>query len=453
MSTAYSDFLATKRMMAPAVGFEVDPAAVHPSLFGFQRTLTTWAARKGRSALFADTGLGKSRMQIEWARLTGERALIVAPLSVARQTVGEAAKIGVSAHYTRSGDDLTDGINITNYEMLAHFDASRFGAVVLDESSILKALDGKIKQQLTEMFAATPLRLCCTATPAPNDIAEIANHAEFLGIMTRADMLAAFFVHDDQGWRLKGHAQEGFYRWLASWGMSVRKPSDIGFPDDGYDLPALTIEPVWVETDYTPQGQLFSTGLKGIQDRTAVRKQTLGARCAAAARIVNASADQWIVWCGLNDEGQELHRLIPGSVLQEGSDTPEQKQDAIEGFQDGRYRVLITKPKIAGFGLNLQNAHCMAFVGLSDSWEAYYQCVRRCWRFGQTEPVTAYIVLSTAEEEIYQNVMRKEREAVTMAGRLIAHVREFERAEIAAAVHHMDYRPAVEMVLPDWIAA
>lgn len=438
-ATAYETFLESKTLVVRAQGPAIESGDIHPTLFGFQRDLVRWSVRKGRCAIFADTGLGKSRMQIEWARLIGGRSLIVAPLSVARQTVREAALIDVHIHYTRSGDDLSDGINITNYEMLSHFDANTFGSVVLDESSILKSLDGKTRQRLTEMFEATPYRLCCTATPAPNDIAEIANHAEFLGIMTRTEMMASFFVHDDEGWRLKRPAQEPFYRWLASWGMSIRKPSDLGYPDDGYDLPPLSIKPVFVDTEFTPTDSLFFTGLKGITDRSRVRKGTMEERVAAAAEMVNADEEQWIVWCGLNDESTALARAIPDAVEVTGAMDPDAKVRAIEEFQDGRIRVLVTKAKIAGFGLNLQNARKMAFVGLSDSWEAYYQCVRRCWRFGQTRPVEAYIVLSEPERPIYENVMRKEEEATKMADSLIQHVAAFEREEIGEGGPTFDY--------------
>lgn len=431
----YQAFLASKQNTVQPVGFSVDADTINPLLFPFQRDLTRWSVRKGRAALFADTGLGKTLMQVEWARLIGERTLILAPLGVARQTVREAARIGVDVHLTRDGKDLSDGINITNYEMLSHFDASRFGAVVLDESSILKALDGKTRARLTAMFAQTPYRLCCTATPAPNDIAEIANHAEFLGIMTRVEMLATFFVHDDEGWRLKGHAETAFYQWLASWGMSIRKPSDINpaYSDERYILPPLDIKSLFVESGYVPAGQLVFTGLKGITDRHKVRAHTLEARCLAAAALVNADSEQWIVWHGLNDEGERLIERIPGAVMVEGSQSPEQKSAALEAFQRGEVRVLVTKPKIAGFGMNFQNAHQMAFVGLSDSWEAYYQCIRRCYRFGQERSVNVHIVLSDAEEAIYQNVMSKEEEARTMSARLIENVQQFEQAEIAGA--------------------
>lgn len=438
----YSEFIASKRIVAQPSGVNIPAECINPVLFPFQRDLTRWALRKGRAALFADTGLGKSFMQIEWARLIADRSLIIAPLSVARQTVGEAAKLSIDVHYVRNQDHVKSdcGIYITNYEMIQHFDANAFGAVVLDESSILKALTGKTRQRLTDMFANTPYRLCCTATPAPNDIAEIANHAEFLGVMRRVEMLASFFIHDDNGWRLKGHAEQSFYQWLSSWAMSVRLPSDIGYSDDGYILPPLTVFPLWVETSFQPEGSLFFLGMNGIQDRIKVRNATLCERVAAAAEIVNASTEQWLVWCGLNDESSELAKAIQDGIAVEGSMSPEEKIERIEMFQNGDARVLITKPKIAGFGMNFQNCHNQAFVGLSDSFEAYYQCIRRSWRFGQTEPVNVRIVLAEEEQEIYQNVLRKEQEAIEMSAKLIEHVKSFEQAELTARVNgHQEY--------------
>lgn len=429
----YHNFLKTKRLYVADSGINVKPEQFNPMLFGFQRDLTRWALRKGRAAIFADTGLGKTFMQVEFARLTGQRALIVAPLSVARQAVREAAKLDVTVHYTRSGDDLSDGINITNYEMLKGFDPGSFGCVVLDESSILKSLDGKTRQLLTEMFGETPYRLCCTATPAPNDIVEIGNHAEFLGIMTAVEMQSQFFTHDDSGWRLKKHGRDGFYRWLASWGMSIRKPSDLGYDDTGYDLPPLNVQPVYVEVDYSPDDQLFFTGIKGVSDRIAVRRETTNDRVHKAAQLVNASDEQWIVWCGLNSEADEVTKLIPGAVNVQGSDSIDYKISNIEAFQDGRIRVLVTKAKIAGMGMNFQNCHNMAFVGLSDSWEQYYQCIRRCYRFGQQYPVNAMVVLADIEDAIYANIMRKEEQARTMSQALIEHVQQFEKAEIDGA--------------------
>lgn len=436
----YQEFLVSKRIVAQSTGFDISPADVHPMLFPFQRDLTVWAVRKGRAAIFADTGLGKTFMQLEWARLTGKRTLIVAPLSVARQTVREGRKIGLEVHYTRSGDDLTDGINITNYEMVKMFRPTDFGAVVLDESSILKSLTGKTRRKLTEMFADTPARLCCTATPAPNDIAEIAFHAEFLGVMTRMDMMAAFFVRDDEGWRLRGHAEVPFYRWLASWSMSVKKPSDLGYADDGFILPPLNIHPVFVKTDYHPPDRLLFTGLKGIQDRIKVRRATMSQRIAITTELIGGNDDQWIVWCGLNAESEAVVKVVADAIEVKGSDGIDSKIAALEGFQSGKYRILVTKPRIAGFGMNFQNAHKMVFVGLSDSWESYYQCTRRVWRFMQKQPVDVYVVLSDVEDTIWTNIRRKELQAETMSQGLIGYVKEFERAEIGRTMpNECDY--------------
>lgn len=450
----YHAFVASKRLVTGNQGVAVSDDDIHPALFGHQRALTRWAVRKGRAAVFADTGLGKTPIQVEWCRLVGGRSLIIAPLSVARQTAMMARDLlGVYVHYTRSGSDLTSGINITNYEMIDHFDADAFDAVALDESSILKAIDGKTRRRLTEMFRDTPFKSCYSATPAPNDRSELGRHAEFLGVMTEADMLATFFVHDDDGWRLKGHAQEAFYRWLASWGMSVRKPSDIGCSDAGYNLPPLTTTPIWLDGDHATPGALFFMGLHGIQDRTAARRAALDMRIERVAELVNADREQWVVWHGLNPEGYEMARLIPGAVLVEGSQKPEEKAAAFEAFQDGRYRVLITKPRIGGYGLNLQNASRTVFCGLSDSWEDYYQCIRRLYRFGQTRPVEVYAVLSRAEAEIWENVQRKEAEAREMADRLMEHVRAFEREELDSVTETDTYNPTVNMRLPDWLAA
>lgn len=435
----YRQFLNSRRLVQQCSGIEVNNSSFHPKLFDFQRDITRYALRKGRAAVFADTGLGKTYMQLEWARHIAQRTLIVAPLTVARQTVKQAKDIYIDVKYVRDQSEVTGDISITNYEMIGHLDPSAFGAVALDESSILKSLSGKTRQTLIDMFANTPYRSCYTATPAPNDIAEIGNHAEFLGIMTRTEMLAAFFVHDDQGWRLKKHAEEPFYRWLASWGMSVRKPSDLGYSDEGYILPDLNINPVFVDVDIHPSDRLFFDGLKGVTDRSQVRKATLKERVSAVVDLVNSSGEQWIVWCGLNDESNAVHKLIPDSVDVRGSQSPEEKMAAIEAFQDGSIRVLVTKPKIAGFGINLQNAHNMAFVGLSDSWESYYQCVRRCWRFGQTQPVNAHIVLSEAERAIYDNVMSKEQEARRMSDMLISNVQEYEKSEIGGVDTVFEY--------------
>jgi len=436
----YEGLLASKRLRHSATGKEVPADAIHPLLFPFQRDLTRWAIRKGRSAIFADTGLGKTFMQLEWARLLDCPVLIIAPLSVARQTVNESERLGIHLDYVRNQSQVRGKISITNYEMAEHFDASLFQGVVMDESSILKSYGGIMRRRLTVQWSKTPYRLCCTATPAPNDVIEIGRHSEFLGVMTNGEMLSAFFIHDGGGaskpggpqarYRLKGHARSAFYEWMASWAMTIRKPSDLGYSDEGYDLPPLEIIPHYVESDYVPEGYLFFTRLKGVQDRARVRKATIAERCAIAAELANANGDQWLLWSGLNEESRILAELVPGGVEVQGSQSPEDKAAALESFQDGKIRVLITKPSIAGFGMNFQNAHNMAFVGLDDSYEKYYQAIRRCYRFGQTKAVNAHIILATIQRAIYANVRRKEEQALSMSRELLRNLRRFEQEEV-----------------------
>lgn len=430
----YETFLASKQLTTPSSGIEASMSAIHEYLFPFQRQLVQWALRKGRSALFADTGLGKTLMQLEWARQLDESTLIVAPLAVAQQTIAEAKALGLDVEYVRRQEQITRPIAITNYELLGHFNMSEFGAVILDESSILKSVDGKTKARLIEMCQGVPYRLCCSATPAPNDIAEFANHAEFLGICTRQEMLSMFFVNDDDGWRLKGHARTEFYRWMASWAMMVKLPSDIGFSNEGYILPKLTVDPVWIDANADEiaqqNGMLFFNGLSGIQGRTAVRKATVEAKVEAAARILLDSDESWVVWCGLNDEGRQIASRLPDAILVEGADTIQHKVDALTGFVEGRHRILVTKPSIAGFGLNMQKCHNVMFIGLSDSYEAYYQAIRRCWRFGQTSEVQVHPILTDLEREIWENLQRKEHQHNETVDGLLRHVTEFQREEL-----------------------
>ena len=450
-ATDYQEFLEHKLTAVRPTGFEVAASDIHPMLFAFQRDVVRWAAAKGRCAVLLDTGLGKTFVQLEWARLTGERSLIVAPLSVARQTVREARKIGIDVHYTRDGADLVDGINITNYEMVEQFGPSDFGAVVLDESSILKAISGKTRARLIAMFANTQYRLCCTATPAPNDYTELGNHADFLGICSTAEMLSMFFVNANKQqafivgdrvvekkgsnaggteWRLKHHAEAAFFNWLASWAITMTKPSDLGYDDDGFILPTLNVTPLFIDSDYRPTDELMFTGLHGLADRAGVRRQALGTRLDALKELVEGSDGQCIVWVGLDEESGAVTAAFPDSVEVKGSDTPEHKAQAFEDFQDGRYRVLVTKGRIGGFGMNFWNAHHMAFFGMNDSWETYYQCIRREWRYGQTQPVDVHLILSDVEEEIYRNVMRKDALATRLRTKLIEQVKDYERDEL-----------------------
>ncbi len=429
--TAYADFLAAKTSGVPDHGITVTADDVNPYLHDWQRELVAWAAGRGRAAIWADTGLGKTLMQIEWARLMscGGRALIVAPLAVCAQTAREAEKVGVTATYVRDGNDLDPGMYVTNYEMVDHFDPADFDAVVLDEASILKAHDGKTRTKLIRHFAPVPYRLACTATPAPNDPEELTNQAEFLGVMDRVNMLAAYFIHDSDGWRLKGHARSPMFAWMASWAVAIRRPSDMGYPDDGYNLPGLNIESHLIEVPIEQEGQLFATDLGGVGGRAAVRRSTMTARCERAAELVAAEPDEpWLIWCGLNDEADMLAQLIPDSVNVHGGWSPEDKAEALLGFADGKIRRLITKPSLAAFGLNWQHCARMAFVGLSDSYEAYYQSIRRCYRYGQERVVDVHIVLSQLESQIADNVRRKEQDAAMVATQMVRAMQEGKRS-------------------------
>ena len=361
-------------------------------------------------------------MQVAWAQAIPGPVLVLAPLCVGEQTVAEGQKVGIDAAYVSSQSDVTGHISITNYERLHRMDLSQFTGVVLDESSILKSFDGKTRTALIESCKAVPYRLCCTATPSPNDISELANHAEFLGLMTRPEFLATWFVHDDVGWRMKRHAVGPFYQWMASWAVAFRHPRDLGYDDDQFDLPGLVITDHLVAMDRPVGGALFpELGLKGIQGRLAVRQDTVTERVARAVTLVDDGAS-WIIWCGLNAEADAAVRAIPGAVQVAGKDTYDDKRTAVQGFVDGSIRVLVSKPKILGFGMNFQHCHSMAFLGLSDSYETYYQCIRRCFRFGQTETVSAHIIISDAERGIVSNVRRKEADATQMAGDLLVHL-------------------------------
>lgn len=431
MNTSYAEFLNRKRRVWTG---EAIPAADLPwQLFEWQRAIVRWALRKGRAAIFADCGLGKTFMQLSWAQAIDGRVLICAPLCVAEQTVTEGAKLGVDVHYAKDRNDAGEArITITNYERLDGFDPDDYAAVVLDESSILKSFDGKTRSKLIAMFGRTKHRLCCTATPSPNDIAELANHAEFLGLMTRSEFLATWFVHDDQGWRMKGHAVQPFYRWMASWAVAMRKPSDIGYDDAGFELPPLRIHETIVEGSGDGESLFPELGLKGIGGRLAARKGSLEARVDATVNLVDEWGASWLVWCGLNTESEALARVLPNSIEISGSDSHVEKIAGLQAFLSGETRTLITKPKIAGFGLNLQHCSKMAFVGLSDSYEAYYQCIRRCWRFGQQKPVDVHIVVSDAERGIVENVRQKEARNAELNAGLLAHMRDFEREELAS---------------------
>lgn len=431
---------------------QLDADSLNPKLYRFQRDIVRWALAKGRAAIFADCGLGKTPMQLEWAyRVIKERGgmvLILAPLAVAAQTVSEGIKFGIEVTLCESASDLRPGINITNYEKLGKFVGCRFVGVVLDESSILKSFTGKVRNQIIDFFSDTPFRLACTATPAPNDFMELGNHAEFLGIMSYSEMLAMFFVHDGgqtSKWRLKGHAESVFWQWMGSWAVVMNSPADLGYQIDGYDLPELRVHEIIAD------GEEAVTEAMTLTQRRKARRDTLEQRCGAAAALVNGSNEQWIVWCDLNAESGMLAQNIGECVEVKGPDSNTHKANRMIGFSMGMHKCLVTKPSIAGFGMNWQNCCKMVFVGLSDSYEQYYQAIRRCWRFGQTRPVDVYIVISAKEGCVKENIERKQADCERMRLAMVEQTKEITKQELKSTCRlATPYNPDVAMVLPTW---
>jgi hypothetical protein len=458
---SYESFVASKLAMTQPSGIS-DGFSLPNSLFPHQSALTAWALRRGRAAIFADTGLGKMRMELTWAdavrRYTKRPVIIMTPLAVAAQLATEAKLIGIEAHVCREASDLTSGINITNYDRLHKFDTSAFGGVVLDESGCIKHHDTKTFSTLTAAFRDTPFKLPATATPAPNDWTELGTHAEFLGICSRQEMLAEFFCHDGAAtsvWRLKGHARAVFWRWVSSWGAMIRKPSALGFDDGPYNLPPLHLHEHQVDYQMPLNGMLFAAEAQTLSERREARRVSMADRVAECAALVNAeSSELWVVWCDLNAEGDALEKAIPGAVQIAGADDVDTKERRLIDFAEGRVRVLISKPSICGWGLNWQHCARMAFVGVTDSYEAYYQAVRRCWRFGQTRDMHVHIFSSKAEGAIVANLKRKEREAGEMADSLSAETRDAVMAEVTGSVRETNLHNAnSRVVVPSFLRA
>jgi len=421
----YDDFIARKHIRAKDTGLEIDRDELNPGLFEWQKDIVIWALRKGRAALFEGCGLGKTVQQLDWARIIYEKTegniLILAPLAVAKQTQREGLKFGISVTVCRTQTDVQPGINVTNYEMLEHFDPGKFVGIVLDESSILKSMTGKTRTSLIRLFQQTPYRLCCTATPAPNDHMEIGNHSEFLGTMPNVQMLAKFFVNDASKtgtWRLKGHGVKPFWEWVSSWAVFVTKPSDIGYQDDSFDLPPLNINKVVVSapTDYK---QGFFGGNLGAMELHRRGRVTAPYRAKAVADLVNSNDEQWMVWCNSNYEADELRQTLPKVTEIRGGDSNDKKESAIMDFIGGKTRVLVSKPSIFGFGLNLQICHNVVFAGMSYSFEQAYQAIRRFWRFGQESPVNVHYVMDMSEIGIFDSVMEKERKHKEMEENMV----------------------------------
>lgn len=453
----YQKFLRQKALTDIPTGLDKIPK-LNSMLFDFQRDIVKWGLRRGRACIWADCGLGKTPMQLEWANHVPGEVLILAPLAVSQQTIREGEKFGIKGiQYCRSQKEVKSKITITNYEMLEHFNPDHFTGIVMDESSLLKNFNGKFRNLIIESFHRTPFRLACTATPSPNDYMELGNHAEFLGVMSYTEMLSMFFVHDGgdtQQWRLKGHAEEEFWKWLCSWAVMLRKPSDLGYDDNDFILPPYELVERVAEVDFPQDGGLFPEyGSLSLQDRQKERRNSIEDRVKIAAEIVAQEPDEsWLLWCNLNSESEALASAIPGAVEMTGSDSLEKKEKNMLGFSQGKPRILVTKPKIAGFGMNWQHCSRMIFVGLSDSYEQFYQAFRRCWRFGQQETVKAYIVTASTEGPVVRNIKRKERDAQRMAREMVKHMSHISSTLIHGTERDFsEYNPQVEMKLPKFL--
>ncbi len=462
--TDYAAFLASKLSSSPPTG--IDVAVTSERLFPFQRDLVTWALKRGRAALFADTGLGKTRMQITWAHHvqnhTGGRVLILAPLSVAKQTAseGEAVTVKVTRAFAGMPDD-PPGIYVTNYDKLHKFAEVAYDAVVLDESSIIKHHDAKTLAVLLERFRDTPFKLCASATPSPNDYTELGTHAEFLGVCTRTEMLAEFFCHDGgdtSKWRLKGHARTAFWKWVSSWAALLRRPSDLGYDDRGYDLPPLRTHEHRSEADpeQTKQsGLLFAEPASTLTERRAARKSTLGRRIADCVALVTSPTErshQWVVWCELNAEQDALRKELGDACVSiAGAQDGFTKELLHEQWLRGEKRILLTKPSIFGFGLNWQHAHKMAFVGVTDSFESYYQAVRRMWRFGQKSEVDVHLFYNELEGDVLANLKRKGEDARKMGDELSAETRDMVASQVRGATRETNAYTSKQWVMPEWL--
>ncbi len=426
----YKKFLKSKLFNTENYGFEVKINELNNKLFDFQKEVIKWALRKGKAAIFADCGLGKTPMQLEWANQVVKKhnkpVLILAPLAVSQQTKNEGKKFDIECSIITNNNEITNGINIINYEKLHKIDTSKFIGVVLDESSILKSFTGKIKQDIVERFRYTPFKLACTATPSPNDFMEIGNHCEFLDIMSRVEMLSMFFINDANNtktWKIKGHAENEFWKFIGSWAVMFNKPENIGFNGNNFILPKLNINTFLLKSENTDD-RLFIMPAEGLKEVRQANKKSLNDRIKKTVELVKDDK-QYLIWCNYNDEGKILKKLIPNSVEVAGSDTPEHKEKAMLDFSQGKIKVLITKQKIAGFGMNWQNCNNMIFCGISFSYEGFYQAIRRCWRFGQKNDVNVNIILSEKEMSVLKNIERKQKQHQKMSENIINNTKQY----------------------------
>lgn len=451
----YQEFLNKKIISHKPSGFEVDINDLNPHLKDWQKLLVRWALYKGKAALFEGTGLGKTIQQLAWAdaihKHTGADIIGYAPLAVSHQTVREGEKFGIKVNRCDTQADVKPGINITNYERINKFDPAKFGGVFLDESGRIKSYTSSFRNTVIDLYLKTPYKLCCSATPAPNDYPELGNTSEFLGVLTMGEMKSMFFINDTSdtsaAWRLKGHVVNNkFWEWLSSWCVMIQKPSDIGFDDTGYILPELIYHEHIIRADET--GWLIEHA-RGLREVEQSMKDTMPKRCHYIADMVNESDEVWAVWCHRNPEGELLSKLINDSVEIAGKTSDDMKVKHIIDFADNKIKCMITKPKIGMFGLNLQNCCHVAITGLSYSFEALYQLVRRFWRYGQTRPVHVHIVIGEKEGHVLSTIKRKERQMEQMFDQMAKHMSESTINELS----HLErkstgYFPKVEMQLP-----
>jgi len=459
----YSEFIYKKLKTIPNAGFDINTEVLNKKLFQWQKDVVRWALKKGKCALFLDTGLGKTFCQLEWAyhvhKKTNENILVFAPLAVSYQTKREGQKYGIDVHISRGMEDIKQGINIANYEIMDKFNFNSFGGIVLDESSCIKHFGTKTSSELIDKCKNIKYKLCCTATPSPNDYMELGMHSEFLGVMKRSEMLATFFVHDGgetAKWRLKGHAEPVFWKWVASWACVIKTPSDLGYSDEGYILPELKIIQHIVKSEITTtsegQNLLFCEHAKTLNERRQARRNSLQDRVQKAAEIANSSKDQVLIWCDLNVESEALKKAVDNGVEVKGSDTTEHKTNAIIDFVNNNIKAVISKSSIYGFGINLQNCHRIIFVGMNDSYEQYYQAIRRCYRFGQKYPVEVHIITSEAEGAVKENIERKKRDAERMTKEMVKHTKDIIKNEIHQTARIAESYNAVEkMIIPKWL--
>lgn len=460
MVTDYEAFIKRKQRRVEAYGFDIGTDKLNPNLFDWQKRAVQWAIKRGRAALFEECGLGKTLQQLEWARLVhqhcGQPVVVHCPVGVRSQTKREAEKFGIDSPVTvaDSQDEVINGINLINYEKLHKFDPATFCGVVLDESSILKSFTGTTKQMLCQNYSQTRFRLACTATPAPNDCMELGNHSEFLGVLRGSEMLSRWFINDTMkagGYRLRGHAAADFWSWVSQWAVCISKPSDIGGEDAGYALPEMIIQRhhVTPEIDNAPSGMLFNTSGISATTMHEEKRLTNQARCQRAAELAKSTSGPVLIWCDTNYEADELRKHLPDAVEVRGDD--KDKESKLLGFADGQFRVLISKPSIAGFGMNYQHCDTQIFAGLSYSFESYYQAVRRSWRFGQKKPVKIHIVIADSDSAIESAVARKESDHAVMQSGMAQAMASGNGAEINGDLRGIKYVPFIPIQVPNFL--